>query len=452
MKILHGTWIPEAQSSFVQTGAFSLWVETAQPLAENENAGLATASPQQIVQHLEGADLAAFLVEDLGLPDTNQYNPTNDISAKFFELPSLNDWPLPSLELARYLEQDLPDAFSWQTWQIDCYRVNRFFGGARGEVTSGISAFIAQLKEIHFIAQYQLAEVQLGAELLFWYHYLQSFKEILLKDQYIPSLRYREVRRGKQKKAFETYPHWEIVSGTYEENIQRYADYMPAICAADFAEALDGDDVSFHDKEALLRHCSECLLHDVVTKTPLPQSFYKQLEGSLIYSCLKSTHWTTSTELSLYKQWRPWRDRVARTQSSVPFYLCFQLQSPTNPEDDWEIAFKVAPKQHPSLRISLADYWRLRPHQQMALKLQLGESFEQELLFALGDAARIYPPMWEGLETDEPDSIFLDVDAAFDFLSEAAWILEDAGCKVIVPSWWTPQNKNQTQMKQKASP
>ncbi|MEL6940465.1 MAG: DEAD/DEAH box helicase, partial [Cyanobacteria bacterium J06598_1] len=259
---------------------------------------------------------------------------------------------------------------------------------------------------------------------------------------------------------FETYPHWEIISDRYQETLQRYVEYMPLACVSGFS-ALPSEDPSkskadteplhFYDKETLLRHCSECLLHDLVTKTPLPQAFYKQIEGSLIYSCLKSTHWTTSTELSLYKQWRPWRDRVARTQSSVPFYLCFQLHSPPNPEEDWEILFKVTPKEHPSLRIALADYWQLKPHQQMALKLQLGENFEQDLLFALGDAARIYPPMWEGLETDEPASILLDVDAAFDFLNEAAWVLEDAGCKVVVPSWWTPQGRRRAKLKLKAS-
>ena len=83
----------------------------------------------------------------------------------------------------------------------------------------------------------------------------------------------------------------------------------------------------------------------------------------------------------------------------------------------------------------------------MALKLQLGESFEQDLLFALGDAARIYPLMWEGLETDEPSGIMLDVDAAFDFLNEAAGVRVVAGCKVSVPSWLTPKGRRRAQLK-----
>ncbi|MGC1218673.1 MAG: DEAD/DEAH box helicase [Phormidesmis sp.] len=471
MKILHGSWIPDAHTNFVQTGAFYLWVETAQHSPEataNTSTNKETSSPAsnkkdfEAPHYLGKADLAAFLTEELGFQGAGSKKDVGaDISVRFFELPTAQQQPLPSLELARYLETDLPEAFEWRRWPVDCYRIHQFNSQAKANGTgAGISAFVAQLKELHFIAQYQLADVQLGADLLFWHHYAQAFKQVILKDHYIPSLRYRKV-----KKTFETYPHWEIISEAYEDLIGRYTEYMPLVCTAGFAQQADAAvlakgksskergqrEARLHEKESLLRHCSECLLHDVVTGTPLPQSFYKQIEGSLIYSCLKSTHWTTSTELSLYKQWRPWRDRIARTQSAVPFYLCFQLHSPTDPNEDWEIIFKVAPKQHPSLRISLADYWQLKPHQQMALKLQLGESFEQDLLLALGDAARIYPPMWAGLETDEPASIFLDVDAAFDFLNEAAWILEDSGCKVIVPGWWTPQGRRRAKLKLKAS-
>ena len=425
MKILHGTWIPDAHSNFVQTGAFYLWVETAEGT-------------------LPKKALALFLEEELGFPHSSAHSLGKDISDRFFELPTAAGDRLPSLELARYLEMELPESFEWQTWPIACYRVGRFFKG--GQSIPGVGALLPQLKELHFIAQYQLADVMLGADLLFWFHYTQAFKQVILKDHYIPSLRYRQV-----EKKFETYPHWEIISEAYEDAVQRYVPCMPLACTAGFAAPVDSSDVQLHDPETLLRHCSECLLHDIVIRTPLPQSFYKQIEGSLIYSCLKSSHWTTSTEMSLYKQWKPWRDRVARIQSTVPFYLCFQLQSPTEPDEDWTIHFKVAPKAHPSLRISLEDYWQLKPHQQMALKLQLGESFEQDLLFALGDAARIYPLMWEGLETDEPSGIMLDVDAAFDFLNEAAWVLEDAGCKVIVPSWWTPKGRRRAQLKLKAN-
>ena len=510
MKVLHGSWIPDTRSGFIQSGAFYLWVETPGP-EKKSKPSKQDSSRCLHPQHLSKDELAIFLDESLGLPNARDYDLSKDICPRYFWLPSLDSAPVPSLEMSRYLEQEGPqadDPVEWQQWEVSCYRMSRLFRG--NQHFPGISAMIPLLKELHFIAQYQLAEVQVGADLLFWLHYTQAFKQVALKDHYIPSLRYR-----KGEKNIETYPHWEIVSEPYEETLQRYVGYMPLVCTAGFADSVfpeaddpsdeDPDEASgtqsnkasskkigkasskhsgkkaveksgkkaskksekksgqksekapeqitghFYDRETLLRHCSECLLHDIVTRTPLPQMFYKQVEGSLLYSCLKSSHWTTNTPLTLYEQWWPWRDHIARTQTHVPFYLCFQLRSPDQETGTWELSFKVSPKEQPSLRVELAEYWRLDPDEQAELKQKLGENFEQALLFALGDAARMYLPLWAGLETDEPAGIELDIDAAFDFLNEAAWVLEDAGCKVIVPAWWTPQGRKRARLKLKAS-
>lgn len=504
MKILHGTWIPDVahhtSDSFVQTGNFYLWVET-----QNVRRFKKTTS-KNIPRHnrqLQSKALASFLAEELGFSDSYAYDLTKDISPKFFELPTVDDEPLPSLELARYLEADLPKTFDWQTWQIDCYKIGRRFKSKTVRRYPSMSAVFTQLKELYFIAQYQLAEVQLGADLLFWHHYTQAFKSVIFKDQFIPALRYRALSEPLEKMpekklkkveaskirlqrartlastihagavrerssvdlpagpTFSIYPHWEIVGEAYESMIQRYVDHMPLVCTSGFAAPPDersqeSSGTSFemgqlYEPAQLLRHFSECLLADVVARTPLSQAFENKISGSLVHSALQSIAWAPGTRLETYQQWQVWRDRITRTQSTVPFYFCFQLASPAKPNDLWQLSFKVAPKEHPSLRISLADYWQLQTHQQLALKYQLGENFEQDLLLTLGDAARIYPDLWQGLETDEPVGIELDADGAFDFLKESAWVLEDAGYKVIVPAWWTPQGRRRAQLKLKAS-
>ncbi|TAG21978.1 MAG: ATP-dependent helicase, partial [Oscillatoriales cyanobacterium] len=55
--------------------------------------------------------------------------------------------------------------------------------------------------------------------------------------------------------------------------------------------------------------------------------------------------------------------------------------------------------------------------------------------------------LWQGLETDKPAHISLNVDDAFTFLSESAWVLEDAGYKVIVPAWWTPKGRQRAKIR-----
>ncbi|PZO56079.1 MAG: ATP-dependent helicase [Phormidesmis priestleyi] len=437
MHILHGTWIPDIDDGFIQKGALYLWVESHRTHGHEGS----------LTKHLSQKELADFLENELGFRATH-YSAKQDIAPKFFNLPTLDQQPLPSLEMARYLEIDLPANCEWEACEIDCYKVGRQFSKNMGKTShnrhSSASAFFPQLKELHFIAQYQLADVQLGVDLLFWYHYSQALKQIFLKDRYIPALSYK----ADQKKKFEIYPHWKIIGEAYEETLHRYVGYMPLICASGFAQAADAS--SHYDPETLIRHCSDYLLNDLVANTPWPQTFDKRIDGSLIHSCIHTTHWVPGTGLERYRQWQAWDDRITRTQGEIPFYFCFQLESPDKEEENWQIIFKVAPKEHPSLRIALADYWRLQPVQQMALKLQFGDTFEQNLLLILGDAARIYPRLRDGLETDEPVGISLDVDAAFDFLNEAAWILEDAGYKVIVPAWWTPQGRRKAQMRLKA--
>jgi len=462
MKILHGAWIPQAEDGFMQKGTFYLWVET------SETSKKRTTAPNIHPCQLLNSDLEAFLSQKLGIKSEQRGHPAAEqISPQYFLLPSSGDRPLPSLELARYLEQDIPETFELQYWQVDCYAVKTWIktSGVHFDLVTNV---VKLLNELHFIATNNLAEVQLGAELLFWYHYTQAFKQVIVKDQYIPALKYREITnlkptnsgKSKGKSAtktlqksepnFEVYPSWEIISELYEANLRRYVDYMPLACVAGFAQPRET--VEFYEREMLLRHFSECLLTEIATHTPSTAGFEQKIAGTVLQDCWSAQGQSLGKNvgLELYQQWRTWRDRISHTQTAIPFYLCFQLQEPRQPEDPWELQFLVAPRQDPSLRIPLADYWLSKPKRQQELQQQLGESFEQNLLLNLGYAARIYPQLWQGLETDQPVSIWMDLAGAFEFLQDSAWVLESAGYKVIIPAWWTPKGQQRAKVRLRA--
>ncbi len=460
MKILHGTWIPQAEGDFVQGGAFFLWVETTEPGKPHKTSH--NVHPSQLFQK----DLEPFLAQALGIKsELRQYPVAERIVPQYFLLPSQGDRPLPSLELARYLEQEIPETFDLQYWQVDCYTVKTPIKRS-GFHYALVSNVVKLLNELHFIAINNLAEVQLGADLLFWYHYTHVFKQMILRDQYIPALKYRALSaaksaakgKGKSAKAapnatasdFELYPGWEIVSERYEDDLKRFIDYMPLACVAGFAEPHDTPE--FYDRETLLRHFSESLLTETVTHTPSTAGFDQKISDTLLHHCVSGNArpFIKNVGLDLYQQWRTWRDRILHTQTAIPFYLCFQLCEPSKPEEDWELQFLVAPRQDPSLRVSLLDYWRMRPAQQKALHQQTGANFQQNLLLNLGYAARIYPKLWQGLETDQPVSIFMDLTGAFEFLQDSAWVLESAGYKVIIPAWWTPKGHQRAKVRLKA--
>lgn len=513
MHILHGTWIPKSTDRFQQQGGFCLWAETT---ANRRFRKRSDRHPRQ----LTAAELMELLTQDLGIKLTYSGKLETLAKPRYFLLPTVDGAPLPSLELSRYLEQDIPDAFDLNYWQVTCYPV----GKQSVQQVVAIKDVVSVLNDLHFLALHNLADVQFGSDLQFWFYFTQSLKRLIFNDQYIPSLVYREVeplpenkstsnenkstskkrstsksssksssarsRRSSSRSSrasghswqsqrsqparrktgtitqvvtpqavdldtpnIEIHAGWSFIGEDYEQLIRESVSYMPLACVAGFETPQDTP--SFYDRETLLRHFSECLLMDLMRQLHVTQAMQKTIEGTLIHNCLfpkKTAHAAQSQPLTVaqYQHWQFWRDRIERTQSDMPFYLYFHLIDPIEPEDPWQLQFEVAPKSDPSLRVALQDFWRMRSPERDAIVQSLGGDFEEHLLMNLGYAARIYPNLWQGLETDQPVGIFLSLDAAFEFLQESAWVLENAGYKVVVPAWWTPQGRRRATVKLKA--
>ncbi|MFZ4702662.1 MAG: DEAD/DEAH box helicase, partial [Candidatus Methylumidiphilus sp.] len=147
-----------------------------------------------------------------------------------------------------------------------------------------------------------------------------------------------------------------------------------------------------------------------------------------------------------------WRHKLSGGQGSPWFQLGLQLHEAGEREPDvWRLAFMASARHDPSLTVALEDYWGMVDLAQQAMQRNFGGDFEQNLLLQLGQAARIYPALWEGLETDQPIGLELSLEGAFGFLNESAWVLEDAGFRVIVPAWWTPQGRRRAKLKMRSS-
>ena len=441
MHIVHGTWIPDDRHEFIQGGAFYLWVETDTPIGTQRGRG-SNVHPR----HLAQTALAAFLVEKLGMKDTTPEHLARILTTKYFLLPTVEGKPAPSFELLRYVDEPEPIEFDLAPWQICCYRVRDI---------------ISTLNDIHFVALYAADDFQLGADLLFWYQYSQAMKGIIAKDQYIPALKYQALptapakgKRAKNDPKFELHHSWELLSENYESIISRYVDSMPGACAAGLNSP---EGAALLDTESLLRHFSECLLHDIVTGTPFTGAFDRQIENTLLYKAVYPSRpalVTASAESALqdYKHWLAWRAKLTRAHAEDGFTLCFRLEeAPASDIDNWRLHFLVASRRDPSLKLNLDDYWYLDERARAEVLRLFGQDFEKHLLLALGYAARIYPKVWDGLATDRPTGCRLTMEEAFAFLKESAWVLGDAGYAVIVPAWWTPEGRRRTKVRLKTS-
>ena len=136
-----------------------------------------------------------------------------------------------------------------------------------------------------------------------------------------------------------------------------------------------------------------------------------------------------------------WRRPIATAERS-PFRLCFRLEEPNPPpgtdsasDDAWYVRYLLQPYADPSLLIPSADGWNGDVGDRLAPPL--GATGTREfLLSGLGQAAGISTRVANSLEDVRPDGFSLDTEEAYDFLSEEALALEEAGFGVLLPSWW----------------
>ncbi len=173
----------------------------------------------------------------------------------------------------------------------------------------------------------------------------------------------------------------------------------------------------------------------------------------------------------LAQQIAEWRRPIA-ISSSAPFRLSFRLEEPdgnldsiehasepdenatTNaasepPEggttnvgttntngDRWRLRYLLQDLSDPSLLVPAELAWKSRGAKSSLFKRRNFNAPEY-LLSSLGQASTLYPRIEDSLRAPAPDGCDLDSSGAHEFLTEKAWLLEQAGFTILLPAWWT---------------
>ncbi|MEQ1557716.1 MAG: DEAD/DEAH box helicase [Methyloglobulus sp.] len=411
MNIIHGTWIPNGTDGFIQSGGFYLWVETDDPQppkTESDHPG-----------HLTEKACLDFLRDGLAVrPLVAGQDARLSLS-----LPTLEGKPLPSPELQAV---DVNGAVTLQNWQVTAYP---------------LAKPLKTINDIHFLCCYQVENSRIGSDFLFWYYFSQTLRHMLAKDQYLPLLVARQAAGS-----IELFRRWQLVSGSYEQLIQSAVTQMPLACS------------QHYQPESLLRHFAEVAVHELLTEAvgELPQVFTKRVQDDLLETILLHKQ-TPSPILSAhqlpagFKHWLQWQQNLTVDGAQSTLQLGLQLlEADAETVDQWRLVFFLSSHKDPSLKVGLADYWADKGNFQGVFQQLSGQSLDQQVLVNLAQAARIYPKLWQGMEGSEPDSVQLDLDEAFGFLKESAWILEDAGFKVTIPAWLTPKGRRRAKIRLRA--
>ena len=439
MEIYHGTWVPSGGADFDNGGQFIFWVETSKP--KKRKAGMHPANLY------EAGKLRDFLSSELnfGKPVVASVRP--ELAAFHATLPSVDGRPLPSIEMAQLIGEYLPDEHSWSSWEISGIAVGKplFF-----------------LRELQFHAAFANPDFHLGHDLKFWIQYAQQLRNLVRQHQFLPVMKCR--RSGPKSKQFDIHSGWMPAAGMYESGLQEFAASMPALCTVVGSAGVNGkkrgQPVECLDRVELLRNFSEHQLETLISDTPFTQALVKQLKGNWLVDALRQRqvdNYRKGIDLVKptdedWKQWNSWQKKIVGQSHEASFVLGLRLHQESERKDnDWRLSFFVSSSRDPSLRIDLSDWWELSGGKKAEWLKQFGRHFERNLLVNLGHAARMCPLLWQGIETVRPTGLDIDLDTAYEFLKNDALVLESAGFRIVLPSWWMPQGRRRAKIRIKAS-
>ena len=146
----------------------------------------------------------------------------------------------------------------------------------------------------------------------------------------------------------------------------------------------------------------------------------------------------------LTEQVASWR-RPLTAVEGAPYRLCFRLEEPPDSGDDapWRLEFLVQAADDPSLTVPAADIWKPRSLGARALK-RGGADPRTFLLVAVAQAAVLSSRVEGSLAAGAaPTGCDLGTPEAHAFLTDDAPALEQAGFKVMLPSWWSRRGSRQ---------
>jgi SNF2 family DNA or RNA helicase len=285
----------------------------------------------------------------------------------------------------------------------------------------------------------------IGKDLAFWAATLRLAGAMVAKQQFLPDLR----------KAEGVYvARWHpVFAGPDAQRLAMLGKVMPPVCRAlsrrhDAPPATPASSLL----NPFLEETVDYLVRSARRASPdvKPKTFASLHDQWLFALRSPGRGEMTGSEAelaTLAKQVIEWR-RAIDVSTATPFRLCFRLEEPeataateadrrrAKPANSWQVRYLLQAVGDPSLLVPVAGVWSAKGRQ--AARLERGTfNAPHYLLSALGQAARISPRIEASLKTAAPGGYELDAAGAHEFLTEQAWLLEQAGFNVLLPAWWT---------------
>lgn len=286
-----------------------------------------------------------------------------------------------------------------------------------------------------------------GKTLAYWAAVLRFAGALVAREQFLPDVEQTdEIVRACWKP---------VLAGNSASQATRLAQAMPSACralstTAEGPPATPAPTVLNHVLallvDALVRSAFAPALVAAVPRTRVRPPTFDSVHDQWLHALRSRDGGMTiaaSEQASLAEQVHQWQRPIAVSAAS-PFRLCFRLEEPETDNGEtgfnaggaWYVRYLLQAADDPSLLVPVEDVWTARGR--MAAVLKCGKFDPREyLLTALGQATAISPNIEASLKTAAPGGYELDPTGAHAFLTEKAWLLEQAGFGVLLPAWWT---------------
>jgi SNF2 family DNA or RNA helicase len=293
--------------------------------------------------------------------------------------------------------------------------------------------------------------VVIGSTLAFWSTALRFAGALTAREQFVPSLR----PAGAAYRAC-----WlPVLSGPDGRRLSQLAAAMPPACRAFSATA---DTPPGRAALDVLTAFIENLVDALVRSSAAPlvpaispprrhaakrAAAFASIHDEWLHALRSPDGLLTGdrdAQRQLSEQVQAWQ-RPVLVASTAAFRLCFRLEEPPAKDDeedgiaasgDWQVRYLLQARDDPSLLLPVVDAWSPKSSLSAVFKKRNFDAREY-LLTALGQAAGICPPVEASLKTAAPSGYVTDAAGAHAFLTETAWLLEQAGFGVLLPAWWT---------------
>ncbi len=416
MIVAHGTWIPSSGG-----GGFFLWGETGSP-APPRGRTKADAAPLHPFhsprRQIEEEIFAAF--------GENGYQASFSRGESDFFLPSLHGEPVASPELI-VDEREISSAKRLAKWRIPGLSL------APMTALGWLASLPSEPGHFDELSQTPL-RVRLGQDVRFWATAARMALELLARQRFLPGV------DGSNSRARAL---WEPLLDEEDERVEGLASAMPPVCRA-FVQAnrkgVDPDDL-LND---FLATAVDVFVRQAASRLRLRPRVIDSQGAHFAAALLDSQGALSATgneRRSLELELADWR-RSLEDETEAPFRIAFRLDPPegegAGAGERWRLQFFLQAVDDPSLLIPVGRIWRHAGQSWRYLQRRMDRP-QERALEALGRASTLFPPIEESLKESRPEYCDLDLDEAYLFLRESAFLLRESGFGVLVPSWWEKQ-------------